>query len=161
MAETACKGFREKVHDLVDGRLAPQAAEELRRHLSACPSCAAEEREIRRVGDLLRVAAAGAAADPRLAAMWTRVRAGIEERREWEAGRRSWLRRFVWLPVAAALAVAFFVFYPSVVGRGPLTPGDFRVSVESIESGEATVALLDEGEGLPRVIWIIEDTERG
>jgi hypothetical protein len=57
--------------------------------------------------------------------------------------------------------VAFFVFYPSVVGRPPLAPGDFRVSVESLESEGATVALLDEGEGLPRVIWILEETERG
>jgi anti-sigma factor RsiW len=161
MADPTCTRTLARIHDLIDGRLPPSEAEELRRHISACPSCALEEREYRRVGDLLRVAAAGAAADPRLSAMWARVRAGIEERREWEEGRRAWIRRFFWIPAAAALAVLFFVVYPSVVGRSPLTPGDFRVSVESLESEGATVALLDEGEEFPRVIWILEETERG
>ena len=141
MAGTDCGRARERIHDLVDGRLPPGEAEELRRHLAGCPGCAREEEEILLVGRFLREAAAGAAADPRLAALWTRVRAGIEERRDWEEGRRAWLHRFLWIPAAAALAVLFFVFYPARVGRPPLAPGDFRVSVESLESEAATVAL--------------------
>ncbi|MBP2678356.1 MAG: hypothetical protein H6Q82_1421, partial [Deltaproteobacteria bacterium] len=31
------------------------------------------------------------------------------------------------------------------------------VAVEDVESDVATVALVDKGEDLPRVIWIIED----
>ncbi|MBP2675525.1 MAG: hypothetical protein H6Q84_2365, partial [Deltaproteobacteria bacterium] len=32
-------------------------------------------------------------------------------------------------------------------------------SVEDVESDDATVALVDKGEDLPRVIWIIEDAK--
>ena len=41
--------------------------------------------------------------------------------------------------------------------RSPFHPTSFDVSVEDVESDVATVALVDKGEDLPRVIWIIED----
>jgi hypothetical protein len=47
-------------------------------------------------------------------------------------------------------------FGPSVGTRAPFHPNSFDVTVESIESDTATVALVDKGEELPRVIWIIE-----
>ena len=91
-----------------------------------------------------------------LDALWTRVASGIEERR----GARSLAaiaRKWFWVPAAAALAVLTLLFYSSDGARTPFRPKSFDVSVESIESDTATVALVDKGEDLPRVIWIIED----
>jgi hypothetical protein len=92
---------------------------------------------------------------PALDAMWIRVRAGIEEGRG-SQGRPSWLTRWFWVPVSVALAVLAVLFYPAGTDRSPFPPGTFDVSVEDLESDVATVALVDKGEDLPRVIWIIE-----
>ena len=93
---------------------------------------------------------------PALDAMWTRVRAGIEESRETRR-RSSWIARWAWIPAAVALAVFALLFYPSGTDRAPFHPSSFDVAVEDVESDVATVALVDKGEDLPRVIWIIED----
>jgi uncharacterized membrane protein YdfJ with MMPL/SSD domain len=95
---------------------------------------------------------------PALDAMWTRVRAGIEESRE--ARRRpSWIARWAWIPAAVALAVLALLYYPAGTDRSPFHPSTFDVAVEDVESEVATVALVDKGEDLPRVIWIIEDAK--
>jgi hypothetical protein len=93
---------------------------------------------------------------PALDAMWTRVRAGIEESRE-ASRRSSRIARWTWIPAAVALAVAALLFYPAGTDRSPFHPSTFDVAVEDVESEVATVALVDKGEDLPRVIWIIED----
>jgi hypothetical protein len=95
---------------------------------------------------------------PALDAMWTRVRAGIGESRE--ARRRPWwIVRWAWIPAAVALAVLALLFYPAGTDRSPFHPSTFDVAVEDVESEVATVALVDKGEDLPRVIWIIEDAK--
>ena len=95
---------------------------------------------------------------PALDAMWTRVRAGIEESRETRR-RSSWIARWAWIPAAVALAVSALLFYPAGTDRSPFHPSTFDVAVEDVESDVATVALVDKGEDLPRVIWIIEDAK--
>lgn len=153
-----CRKFLELIEPMVDGRLPPREEAEVRDHVGSCPSCAAEEESIRRVGALLRqwTDATVAARSADLSAMWTRVSAGIEERRG--ANRLAAIaRRWFWLPAAAALAVLALLFYSSDGTRAPFRPTSFDVSVEDLESDAATVALVDKGEGLPRVIWIIED----
>src|SRR3990170_6447608 len=152
-----CGEARQKIQDLIDARLPPGGAAEMRDHLRACGPCAAEEAELARVGELLRLWSAVRVGEkePQLSAMWTRVRAGIEERKEpWYA---PVLRRWFLLPAAAALAVLALLFYPSDGTRAPFHPKSLDVTVESLESDTATVALVDKGEGLPRVIWIIEN----
>src|SRR3972149_2222063 len=121
-----CRETRQRIQDLIDGRLPPGEAEEVRRHLRACAPCAAEEADLTRVGDLLR---------------------------PWSA---PLLRRWFFVPGAAALAVLILLFYPSDGTRAPFHPKSFDVTVESLESDTATVALVDKGEELPRVIWVIE-----
>jgi hypothetical protein len=90
--------------------------------------------------------------------MWTRVRAGIEESRETRR-RSAWIARWAWIPAVAALAVLALLFYPAGTDRSPFHPSSFDVAVENVESDVATVALVDKGEDLPRVIWIIEDAK--
>jgi hypothetical protein len=51
------------------------------------------------------------------------------------------------------------LFYPAGTDRSPYHPGTFDVSVEDVESDVATVALVERGEDLPTVIWIIEDAK--
>ena len=151
-----CGNAREMIQDLIDGRLPPRREEDLRMHLGGCGPCASEEADLRRVGGMLRLwtAARVGERETQLSAMWTRVRAGIEEEREpWHV---SLLRRWFWVPAAAAVAVFALLFYPSDGKRAPFHPKSFDVTVESIESDAATVALVDKGEELPRVIWIIE-----
>jgi anti-sigma factor RsiW len=152
-----CTKTREMIQDHIDGRLPPDAAEAVRGHLGACLPCAAEEGELRRVGDMLRLWSAVQIEERerKLSPLWTRVRAGIEERRE--PGLARLLRRWFWVPAAAAVAVVALLFYPSDGTRAPFHPKSFDVTVESLESDTATVALVDKGEGLPRVIWIIEN----
>lgn len=153
-----CKEAREILDEAIDGRLEPLRAADLERHLCACGPCAAEKEERLRVGKILRAWAAERVEDaaPRLDAMWTRVRARIEEGERARAA-SGWLRRWFWLPAAAVLAAATLLFYPSNVSRAPFHPRSFDVSVESLESDTATVALVDRGADLPRVIWIVED----
>ena len=129
-------------------------------HLAGCPACAAEDAAVSAAGPALRaltgIRAMGKA--PALNAMWTRVSAGIEESRETRR-RPSWIARWVWIPAALALAVSAILFYPAGTDRSPFHPSTFDVAVEDVESDVATVALVDKGEDLPRVIWIIEDAK--
>ncbi|NJD63398.1 MAG: hypothetical protein FIA93_11855 [Deltaproteobacteria bacterium] len=146
------------LQDEIDGRLPPAESAEVRRHVESCGACAAEADAYRRVGGMLRAWTAARAEEkaPQLEVLWPRVRAGIEERKP-ETGGAASIRRWLWLPVAAALAVAAIVFYPSVVNKAPFHPTSFNVTVEDLESETATVALVDKGDDLPRVIWIIEN----
>jgi anti-sigma factor RsiW len=151
-----CGQARQMIQDLVDGRLPPRQAEDVRGHLRGCGPCTSEEEDLRRVGEMLRMwsAARVGERETQLSALWTRVRAGIEEERKpWHV---PLLRRWFWVPAAAAVAVLALLFYPSDGTRAPFHPNSFDVTVESIESDTATVALVDKGEELPRVIWIIE-----
>lgn len=152
-----CREAKQKIQDLIDGRLPPEGAAEMRDHLEACGPCGAEEAELAQVGEILRLwsAARVGEREPQLAAMWTRVRAGIGEREDpWYA---PVLRRWIWIPAGAALVVFALLFYPFDETRAPFHPKSFDVTVESLESDTATVALVDKGEELPRVIWIIEN----
>jgi anti-sigma factor RsiW len=155
-----CQDIRRRLQDAMDGRLPPAEAAAIRGHLDACGPCAEEETALRRVGEALRLWTAAHARDkaPQLAAMGTRVRAGIEDRRSAQ-GIAALVRRWFWAPAAVALAVLALLFYPSGVNRTPFHPLNFDVSVEKIESDTATVALVDKGDDLPRVIWIIEDED--
>jgi anti-sigma factor RsiW len=153
-----CRAVLMNIGAKADGLLPREAEAELAGHLAGCPACAAEDAAISATGPVLRALTGIRAMEkaPALDAMWTRVRAGIEESRE--ARRRpSWIARRAWIPAAFALAVLAFLFYPSGTDRSPFHPSTFDVAVEDVESEVATVALVDKGEDLPRVIWIIED----
>jgi anti-sigma factor RsiW len=153
-----CRAALGKIEAKADGLLPREAEAELAGHLSGCPACAAEDAAISATGPVLRALTGIRAKEkaPALDAMWTRVRAGIEESRE--TRRRSpWIARWAWIPVAVALAVSALLFYPAGTDRSPFHPSSFDVAVEDVESDVATVALVDKGEDLPRVIWIIED----
>jgi anti-sigma factor RsiW len=145
------------LQDEIDGQLSPLEGAEVRRHVESCGSCAAEADAYRRVGEMLRLWAAsrGAESTHQLDALWTRVRAGIEER---ERGKEPGPRAWKWLlpPAVAVVAVLALLFSPSRVNRAPFHPSSFDVAVEELESDTATVALVDKGDDLPRVIWIIE-----
>jgi anti-sigma factor RsiW len=153
-----CKAALMDIEAKADGLLPPESEAALAGHLAGCPACASEDDAISATGPALR-ALTGIRAmgkGPALDAMWTRVRAGIEEIRE--ARRRpSWIARWAWIPAAVALAVLALLFYPAGTDRSPFHPSTFDVAVEDVESEDATVALVDKGEDLPRVIWIIED----
>jgi len=153
-----CTTAHARIVEKADGIL-PRAAEgELSGHLSVCAACAAEDAATSATGPLLRALVGIRATEkaPALDAMWTRVRAGIEEGRDTQ--RRRWsIARWVWLPAAVALAVFALLFYPTGADRSPFHPRSFDVAVEDVESEAATVAFVDKGEDLPRVIWIIED----
>ncbi len=153
-----CRKELELMEAMIDGRLPPREAAEVREHVAACASCAAEERSLRRVGELLRLWTSARVADggAGLEALWTRVAAGIEERRD-ERRLAAIARKWFWVPATAALAVLALLFYSSDGTKTPFRPKSFDVSVESLESDSATLALVDKGEDLPRVIWIIED----
>ncbi len=143
-----------------DGLLPPREAAELAGHLAGCPACAAEDAAISATGPVLRALTGIRAMEKASAldAMWTRVRAGIEESRGTRR-RSSWIARWAWIPAVVALAVSALLFYPVGTDRSPFHPSSFDVAVEDVESDTATVALIDKGEDLPTVIWIIEDAK--
>ena len=153
-----CRTARARIEGKADGPLPREAAAELAGHLAGCPACASEDAAISATGPVLRALTGIRAMEkaPALDAMWTRVRAGIEEGRE--ARRRpSWIARWAWIPAAVVLAVLALLYYPAGTDRSPFHPRTFDVAVEDVESEVATVALVDKGEDLPTVIWIIED----
>jgi anti-sigma factor RsiW len=153
-----CRAALGKIEAKADGLLPREEAGELAGHLAGCPACAAEDAATSATGPVLRALTGIRAVEkaPAFDAMWTRVRAGIEESRE-ARRRSSWIARWVWIPSAVALAVLVLLFYPAGTDRSPFHPSTFDVAVEDVESEVATVALVDKGEDLPRVIWIIED----
>ncbi len=153
-----CGKVKTALQDGIDGRLPPREAEEVQSHIASCGSCSAEAASLRRVGELLRLWSAARAAEssPRLDVLWTRVQAGIEEKRT-RRDAAAWMRKWLWLPAAASLAVLVLLFYPSGVNKAPFHPSSFDVAVEELDSDAATVALVDRGEDLPRVIWIMEN----
>jgi len=155
-----CGAARTDIEAKADGLLSREAEGELAGHLAGCPACAAEDAAISATGPALRALTGIRAMEkgPALDAMWTRVRAGIGESRETRR-RSSWIARWVWIPAALALAVSAILFYPAGTDRSPFHPSTFDVAVEDVESDVATVALVDKGEDLPRVIWIIEDAQ--
>jgi anti-sigma factor RsiW len=155
-----CRAALEKIGLKADGLLPREEAAELSGHLAGCPACAAEDAAVSAAGTMLRALTAIRAREkaPALDAMWTRVRAGIEESREAQR-RSSWIARWAWIPAAVALAVLALLFYPAGTDRSPFHPSTFDVAVEDVESDVATVALVDKGEDFPRVIWIIEDAK--
>src|SRR5512140_3902734 len=155
-----CRAALGKIEAKADGFLPREAEAELSSHLAGCPACAAEDASISAEGPVLRALTGLRAREkaPALDAMWTRVRAGIEETRETRR-RSSRIGRWVWIPAAVALAALALLFYPAGTGRSPFHPSTFDVAVEDVESEVATVALVDKGEDLPRVIWIIEDAK--
>jgi anti-sigma factor RsiW len=153
-----CTYAKRLLQDAIDGRLPPRESGEFREHLSGCSACSAEDASLRRTGDLLRLWASVRTEErePQLHAMWTRVSTGIGERKK--PRMLAAARRWFWVP-AVALAVFALLFYPSHGTRAPFHPKSFDVSVESLESETATVALVEKGEDLPRVIWILEDAK--
>jgi len=155
-----CRTAPEKILAKADGLLLRQEEEELAAHLAECPACAADDAAISATGPALRALTGIRAMEkaPALGAMWTRVRAGIEESRETRR-RFPWIARWAWIPVAVALAVSALLFYPAGTDRSPFHPRSFDVAVEDVESDVGTVALVDKGEDLPTVIWIIEDAK--
>jgi len=155
-----CGTALRKIIAKADGLLPREEEAELAGHLSGCPACTAENAAISATGPALRALTGIRAKEkaPALDAMWTRVRAGIEEGRETRR-RSSWIARWAWVPAAVAIAVAALLFYPAGTSRSPFHPSSFDVAVEDVESDVATVALVDKGEDLPRVIWIIEDAK--
>jgi len=155
-----CATARRRIEEKVDGLLPREAEGELAAHVAACPGCAGHEAALSAVGPALKALVEARAAEvaPRLDVLWTRVNAGIGERREAER-HRAWLPKWAWLPAALALAVIALLFYPTGTERSPFNPRSFDVSVEEIDSDDATVALVDKGEDLPRVIWIIENAK--
>ncbi|MBI5905281.1 MAG: hypothetical protein HZB86_06980 [Deltaproteobacteria bacterium] len=154
-----CRTALDRIAERADGALPPSCSTELDAHLSACAECAAENARTMAVGPLLRSLAVLRAEEkaPQLDVLWTRVRAGIAERGRKPARSLAW--RWAWLPAALALAVFALLFYPTGADRPPFNPRHFDVAVEDVESDVATVALVDKGEELPRVIWIIEDAK--
>ncbi len=153
-----CRTARHRIEEKADGRLLPEAAGELAEHLCACPPCAAEERTASAVGPMLRSHAQAriAEASPRLDALWVRVSAGIAERKA-EPARRSWVGKWLFIPAAVALVVFTLLFYPTGTERAPFRPRSFDVAFEDVETDAGTVALVNKGEDLPRVIWIVEN----
>jgi anti-sigma factor RsiW len=155
-----CRAALLNIEAKADGLLPREEAAELAGHLAGCPACAAEGAAISATGSVLRALTGIRAMEkaPALDAMWTRVRAGIEESRD-ARRRSSWIARWAWIPAAVSLAVLALLFYPAGTDRSPFHPSTFDVAVEDVESEVATVALVDKGEDLPRVIWIIEDAK--
>jgi anti-sigma factor RsiW len=155
-----CGTAHGKINAKADGLLPRQEEAELADHLAGCPACAADDAAIVATGPALRALTGIRAMEktPALDAMWTRVRAGIEEGRETRR-RSSRIARWAWIPAAIALAASALLFYPARTNRSPFHPTSFDVAVEDVESDTATVALINKGEDLPRVIWIIEDAK--
>ena len=149
-----------KITAKADGLLPLQEEAELADHLAGCPACAAADAAIAATGPALRALTGVRAMQkaPALDAMWTRVRAGIEESRE-PRRRFPGLARWAWIPAVVAIALLALLVYPSRTDRSPFHPSSFDVAVEEVESDTATVALVDKGEDLPTVIWIMEDAK--
>lgn len=155
-----CGAAKTLIEKRADGLLPPGAEKELDAHLSSCRECADEQSRLIAVGRLLRsgIDARAVSAQSGLDMMWTRVRAGIEEKKPIGGvlSRRSWT---AFSAGAFALILFALLLYPAGPDQSPFNPKTFDVSVEDVESDIAVVTQLNMGEDLPRVIWIVEDAK--
>jgi anti-sigma factor RsiW len=90
----------ERLTDLLDGRLDPEAAADARQHLDTCDECSAEFDALRDVRALVR----RVDAPPARAGFWTHVTVRLAEESA-RLTRRRWIFRLV-IPATLAMAVA-------------------------------------------------------
>lgn len=102
-----CASVRRRLQGFHDRELPIPEIIEVEGHLSGCPPCSAEYREIRAVGDALRLAAAPAPSDD-----WAGLQSGVvsrmraEEYESWGARARRFVDdvHLVWIGLASAAA---------------------------------------------------------
>ena len=99
-----CTGYRESIHELVDGTIGPIRRTELERHLNACPDCQTL------VSDLQAIRDAAASLDPiePPARVWIQVAGHLQQEGRVTAphARPSHARHVALLAIAAALVLA-------------------------------------------------------
>jgi hypothetical protein len=107
MTLLTCGAVRRRLHAFYDGELAVPDLIAIRSHVEDCPPCAHDLRELRDVGDALRLAAAPGPSDD-----WTGLRPGVISRMTAEA-HESWTARvrrafddmhLVWIGLASTAA---------------------------------------------------------
>ena len=107
MTLLTCAAVRRRLPAFHDRELPVRDMIDVETHVGDCPPCASELRQLRQVGDALRVAAAPAPADD-----WTGLQAGVMSRMRAEA-QQSWTARtnrmfddlhLLWIGLAATAA---------------------------------------------------------
>jgi len=138
------------------GELEPTELEDFERHLDACPDCAREAEQARRVWDLVDVLPTSAEARP---SVWTAVKARTvgngRSDRDWFFGVGPWTRRG-WAACAVAAGLAMGMLLPGMwtdgtAGADPVDPrlaeSSWQVDGESTDLAEWWLAANYDEEG--------------
>lgn len=161
-----CEIVRKSLGAWMDGELGPSQAEEIRIHVTGCPSCGGDKEQWERLQasltSVLEAKASGIAFEP----FWDGVRQRILEQKPWPA--RLWDRfrpalypqRLAWaIPIAIVLLLGvlsleqFFPGWRWGSNRGNLT------AVDSIDGHGFNVAVFRESKTKTTVIWLFENQE--
>ncbi len=151
-----CREAREKFELLKTGELPPEERENVESHVKACQECQGFLGDSERIGALLRRFVEEEISGLPEEVVVGRVRAAVRE----SGGRRRFSGLVKWLlPIlVGAVALVAVLFYPSFETR-KTREFSYRVSVERVEAVNAAVVLVERGEDIPKVIWIIEREE--
>lgn len=131
-----CAPFEPELSAFVDGELAPPLRARVEAHVAACPRCAAEVRELRRVGESLRRWEAHETRCAPSTGFRNRVmaRVGAECRSADPEPVRLW-RRTAWAAAAAAAVVAAFAWSHTRPGAvAPLDVADARRRADALDA---------------------------
>jgi hypothetical protein len=166
-----------------DGELPVKQAQAVQKLVEGSPDAQRRLRELARLGDLIRMAAAEAARDLDSDVLFSRVEAGIREQKalgfgehlrvlsaEWREHRRGVLVPMLGAAVAAAAALAIVLVPRHVeepgVGSRPVSPDLGGViahgtRIENVDFGSNTGTVFEiDNEGVAAaVVWIAEDDE--
>ena len=124
-----CFTVRRNLSHYVDGRLRPELAEKIARHLANCRACAVQHRSLLEGLELLRNADA-----PRLPdGLWARIAGTVEDRERahvpYRPARPRTSRALQWAGCAAAAASILMAVYVGFRGAqpaaGPISPERF------------------------------------
>lgn len=166
-----------------DGELPVNQAQALQKLIEHSPDAQRRLRELSRLGDLIRMAAAQAARGVDADALFSRIESGIQEQKrlgfgerlrlissEWREHRRGILVPMLGAAAAAAAALAIVLVPRHAeepgVGSRPITPDMGGVvahgtRVENVDFGSntGTVFEIDNAGVAVAVVWIAEDEE--
>ena len=153
-----CRAVREQVSALLDGELSADRADPVRRHLAACPDCAAYRDELAATEELLDAIEQVAPSSDFTANGLARVSEGGRE------APLTRLRRAMWRPMprwAAAVAAASAVAIGSTLGwvTGPGAGPEARATERSVIARQFGLEAFDDlpadsiGGAYVQVVW--------
>lgn len=157
-----CPRISELLERYFDQELADEERALVENHLQDCPSCREELKAMEGLRRLMKTPVDEADSKENFYWVWQKIEREIqqEEKLGWKESIKRWfnltplLRKRVWVPAAAAMAILLLIITPYFYKK---TPSSSETSVvEYVESPTHNVMVYELEKGDVTVIWLLE-----